>query len=211
MTRLLVLLLVLCVGCADEMHDENAHAGHDKPANEHAGHTTIPPPVEPALGAMSLYQLDTPWTDHTGSERSLASLAGVPVLVAMTYTSCQVSCPVILADLKRIETRLNQADFAARIVLLSLDPERDSPEVLSAFLEDKNLSERWILLRAPDDQVREMAALLGVSYRRTPDGEVSHSNIISVLDAGGNLVYQQLGLGAGKSDETALFLVNDEQ
>lgn len=209
MTRFLIVLILVFTGCTRSYHEGPENEEHSSSADVHTQHTTVLSPGEPALGAMSLYQLDTPWTDHTGSERDLSSFAGIPALFAMTYTSCQVSCPVILADLKRIGSRLEEADVEARIVLLSLDPERDSVETLAAFKQDKQLSERWILMRAPDDQVREMAALLGVSYRQTPDGEISHSNIISVLDAKGALVYQQLGQGAGKSDETARFLLHE--
>lgn len=208
MSRILFTLLLLFMGCADTPRGDQNAPIEAEDEHGHAEHGPTPAPTEPALGPLSLYQLDSPWTDDTGSERSLESLSGIPVLAAMTYTSCQVSCPVIVADLKRIETELNQAGVEARIVLFSLDPDRDTPQVLASFKEEKGLSSRWVLLRAPDDQVREMAALLGVNFRRTPDGEVAHANIISILDPGGQLIHQQLGLGAGKAVETASVLID---
>lgn len=209
MRRLLLILGLVLAGCSEPdardevVRDEAMHDTHASHAAEPA-----PAPAEPAIGDLSLYQLDAPWTDHAGASRTLESLAGEPVLVAMTYTLCQVSCPVILADLRRIESSLDAEGLEARIVLLSLDPDRDRPEQLAAYHQDKELSSRWTLFRAPDDQVREMAALLGVSYRRTPDGEVAHSNLISVLDAGGVLVHQQRGLGPGLAQGTIDFLTS---
>lgn len=210
MTRYLLVFCMLCAGCSTDRHESHEMEASPEVASEHASHGAIPAPVQPALGELSLYQLDTPWTDHAGNLTELRSLAGQPVLAAMTYTLCQVSCPVILADLKRIESELIEAGVDFRIVLFSLDPKRDTPEQLSTFRSEKRLSDRWVLLTAPDDQVREMAALLGVSYQRKADGEVSHSNIISVLDATGALAHQQLGLGAGKSNITARKLIEGD-
>ena len=211
MKSLIPILLITLVACAQPEHEMD----HEMPADmeampemDHSAHAAqpVPEPGEPTLGDLSLYQLESLWTDQNGQSRSLASLAGQPQLVAMTYTSCQVSCPVIVADLKRIEAALDRESIEAGITLFSLDPTRDTPEKLAAYAAEQGLSSRWTLLRAPDDQVREMAALLGVRYIRSQDGEYAHSNMISVLDEGGALAFQQKGLGPDLVTSTVAFI-----
>jgi protein SCO1/2 len=160
----------------------------------------------PALAEMSLYQVDTPWLNQRGEAVELSEMAGRIQLLAMTYTSCEVSCPVIVADLKRIEATLAEDGVEAGLVLLSLDPERDSPSTMAAFAERSRLSDSWTLLTAPADDVREMAALLGVRYREMQNGEFAHTNMISVLDPEGVLVHQQKGLGPDLTAGTVAFI-----
>ena len=57
------------------------------------------------------------------------------------------------------------------------------------------------LLTGKPDDVRELAALLGVNYRRDGRGQFSHSNIITVLNAQGEAAFQQVGLNKAP-DET---------
>jgi protein SCO1/2 len=54
--------------------------------------------------------------------------------------------------------------------------------------------ENWTLLRGGSDDVLELAALLGVRYKQDAKGQFSHSNIITVLNADGEIVHQQIGL-----------------
>jgi protein SCO1/2 len=52
----------------------------------------------------------------------------------------------------------------------------------------------WTLLSGQPDDVLELAALLGVQYRQTRAGQFAHSNVITVLNAKGEIVHQQVGL-----------------
>jgi protein SCO1/2 len=81
--------------------------------------------------------------------------------------------------------------------MVTIDPERDTPEILRAYAEAVRLDpERWTLLTAPDNTVLELAALLGVKYRRISDTDFSHSNVITILDQQGEIAHRQVGLGA---------------
>ena len=61
----------------------------------------------------------------------------------------------------------------------------------------------WTLMTGSDDQVLELAALLGVKYKRISDLDYSHSNIITVLNREGEIRHQQTGLGV-EPDEALL-------
>jgi protein SCO1 len=155
--------------------------------------------------ATSIFHAGSVWLDQEGRQRDLASLGGRVQVVSMVYTSCGWACPRILLDLKRIEDLVGP-DGADGVgyVLVTLDPERDSPERLAEFARGARLDpDRWTLLHGSDDAVLELAALLGVQYRRMPDGEVVHSSLITVLDGEGRIIHRQLGLEADPAPTVA--------
>jgi protein SCO1/2 len=122
----------------------------------------------------------------------------------MVYTSCAQACPAIVAEMKRVEASLGADAARVGFVLASMDPARDTPEKLAEFAGRAGLDPaRWSLLGAEDGDVLELAAVLGVQYRRLPDGEFTHSNMLTVLDANGEIVHRQLGLGEGTAETAA--------
>jgi len=151
----------------------------------------------------SIYLLDSTWTSDVGKPVKLSVFRGRPQLVAMFFTHCEYACPILVNDLQKLEQQLPPAlrekvDF----LLVSFDTQRDTPATLAAFREKKQLArERWALLRGGADDVRELAALLGVNYTPDSRGQFSHSNLITLLDAEGEVAFQQAGLG---QDATAL-------
>lgn len=147
---------------------------------------------------FSVYHVESTWTDQHGTERALRSLAGRVQVTAMVYTSCAYACPRIMMDMKRVEAELGP-EYADDVsfLIVSIDPERDTPERLAEFAAGSRLDpDRWTLLNGSGGDIRELAVLLGVQYRRTDPGEWVHSNVITILDRDGVVVHRQLGLGA---------------
>lgn len=169
------------------------------------GGSPPPQPAAPAaesagkslgLSEFSVYDLEMSWIDGAGQPRTLRSLAGRPQVLAMVYTRCAHTCPAILAEFKRMEAALPAAGDAPGFVLVSMDPERDTPARLAEFTASARLHPaRWTLLTGDAEGVRELAAVLGIRYRPEPGGEWSHSNAYLVLDADGRIVHRQEGLG----------------
>lgn len=145
----------------------------------------------------SVYALSASLVDQRGRAVGLDLFRGHPVLISMFYATCPDACPLLIADLQRMERELPpriKADL--RIVLVSLDPERDTPDALQALARARRVDEsRWRLLRAPEDTVRDIAALLGVKYRRLPDGSFNHSSVITLLDPDGAIVVRDDAMG----------------
>lgn len=163
-------------------------------------------PVEPASVAapaaaadFSVYELEARWRDQDGHDRALGSLRGKVQVVAMVYTNCTHTCPAIVAELKRLEAALDPAEHARTgFLLVSLDPDRDTPEQLKRFATSLRLHPAaWTLLTGDADAVRELAALLGIRYRAEADAQISHSNTYLVLDSDGRMVHRQGGVGSG--------------
>ncbi len=154
------------------------------------------------LPARSIYQLDAGWTTDAGGTFHLAELRGRPVVLAMFFTSCGYACPRIVADMTRIrETLPEGVRNRAMFVLVSFDDERDTVPMLHAYREQHELaSANWVLLRGAPGDIRELAAVLGVKYKRNAAGMFEHSNLITVLNADGEIVHQRSGLEGGLAE-----------
>lgn len=192
--------LALAAACATQPVAEQTRApltaasGPAASQAEHCAHHA-PPPATAPLPGRSLYHSTAALTDQRGQALGLAQLRGQPVLIGMFYSSCTSVCPMLIAQLQRIERTL-PADVRSgtRVLLVSLDPERDTPERLLALAKRHGVDEsRWRFTRTSESGVREIAALLGVSYRRLPDGEISHSPLIALVDQDGVVVERLVG------------------
>jgi len=155
------------------------------------------------ISDLSIYNLPSKWTNQNGQNIEMKDLRGKVLVMVMIYTSCKSACPRLVADMRNIESRLPaNIKENVKLVLVSIDPEVDTPKRLKAFsIENKMEANQWLFLRSTEENTREFAAVLAVNYKKIAPLEFSHSNIISVFNADGELVYQQEGLGVN-SDQT---------
>lgn len=146
----------------------------------------------------SIYQIDSSWADQNNKPVPIGALQGKVQVVAFVYTYCEHSCPTIIANLKRLDSQLSQQLRGdTQFALVSLDPVRDTPEVLKAFMDKHQLDQAyWRMLHGDPDDVLELAALIGVRYKPMDmEGkDIAHSNTITVLDRQGRIHYQMKGL-----------------
>jgi protein SCO1/2 len=167
-----------------------------------AQHAHPPAPGAAPPRSQSVYEASAALVDQRGQPVGLDLFRGHPVLVSMLYASCRDACPLLLADIQRIERELPPRVRAnLRVLLVSLDPERDTPEVLQALARARGVDEsRWRFVRAADPTVREISAVLGIKYRRMPDGSFNHSSVITLLDASGIIQSRAEGIGQPHAD-----------
>jgi protein SCO1/2 len=144
----------------------------------------------------SVYQLDSTWTSDASKKAKLGVLRGRPQVVAMFFASCQFTCPLTVNDMKNIEAALpDNVRTNIGFTLVSFDSKRDTPAALKNYRLAHGLSARnWTLLRSEPDDVRELAALLGVIYKQDANGDFAHSNLITVLNAEGEIIFQKQGV-----------------
>lgn len=144
----------------------------------------------------SLYQLESKWTSDVGKQLKLGVLRGRPQVVAMFFAQCEYACPLLVHHMKALEVALPESlRGKVEFLLVSFDTERDTAEALRAYRATHKLTaERWTLLRGSTDDVRELAALLGINFARDARGQFSHSNVITILDAEGEIAFQHTGL-----------------
>ena len=123
----LVLVLCLILGARGTTLAATAHAGH-------AGHVGHAEPPAAAYSPRSIYQVGSTWTTATAQPVRLGHLQGKVQVLAMGYTTCEAACPIIVSLMQRIESALPpELRSHVGFVLVTLDPERDTPGVLSAY------------------------------------------------------------------------------
>ena len=150
-----------------------------------------------ALASGSLYQSDVTLTNQNGRTFHLADLRGQPVLISMFYSSCQMVCPMIFETIRATLAKGGKpAQDGVRVVMITVDPERDSVGVLRKTAADHSAGDHWQLARADSSGTRAVAALLGVQYRRLADGDFNHSSTILLLDTDGRISARTNTLGA---------------
>ena len=148
-------------------------------------------PVSAApLPSDSVYQSPAQLTDAQSRRFAWSTQRGQPRLVSMFYTSCQFVCPMIVDGAKAMRQSLT-VDERARlaVTLISLDPKRDTPQVLARMQKERDLDPtHWTLARPEPQDVRAIAGLLGIRYRALADGEFNHTTVLVLLDAEGRVV-----------------------
>ena len=145
----------------------------------------------------SIFLLDSKWQNQDGKELHLKDLKGKNLVVVMIFTSCRTACPILVADMKKVHAKIEKDKLDdTSLVLISIDPTNDTPEVLKKFAAERNMDQApWMFLVSDEEATREFANVLAVKYKKISPIEFSHSNIISVFDRNGELVSQEEGSG----------------
>ena len=139
-----------------------------------------------ALPGDSVYQLQAALTDQHGRDLQWSDLRGQPQLVSMFYANCHVMCPLILQNAAALQKQLPD-DLRGRlgVAIITLDPERDTPQALATVARDHRTPEGWRYLRPDAGTVRALASVLDVRYRFREDGSINHTSVLVLLDAQG--------------------------
>lgn len=168
-----------------------------------------PRPPEPVLGAeperlstnpideRSLFLLDLDLEDEHGAPFELISARGHPTLVTFFYASCRTVCPRAISDVRALEAGLSaEARDGLRVVLVTLDPERDDAARLAGVANERGVPlDRWSLVRGSERDTRTLASTVGMTYRRTSDGEIAHAIVFTLLDGEGRTLVQSIDGG----------------
>ena len=158
----------------------------------------------PAAAPASLYDLHEKLVNQDNASVGLDVHRGNKVLVTMFYGSCKATCPLIIDTLRAVERKLDPSQRSdLRVLLISFDPARDTPAALREVATSRHIdTRRWTLAQADEAAVRRIAAALEIQYRRLPDGQFSHANVITVLGGDGEIAARSTGLG--HADEVLL-------
>ena len=152
-----------------------------------------PPPPVPA---DSFYTLEVDLVNQAGAEPPLSVRRGHPTLVSMIYASCPMACPILMNDLKRLESELSpETREQTRVLLITLDPTEDGPKELAQVAKDYDVdTTRWQLVRGSELDTRTMAEQLDVTFALRADGEMDHTSLIALLNQEGQIMDSLFGL-----------------
>jgi protein SCO1/2 len=95
-----------------------------------------------------------------------------------------------------IQNRL-RSDFGSKVsfVSITVDPERDTPEVLKRYAEaHKANATGWVFLTGTQAEIRDVAKRYGIYYKKTRRGDVDHTFLTSIADQSGILRVQYMGV-----------------
>lgn len=143
----------------------------------------------------SIFNLESKWVKQNKDSISLKDLSNKITVAAMVFTHCESACPRIVADLQRIEKAFTNEELKnIQFLLISMDPERDTPARFVEFAKEHQLNDNWICISSSGEATMEMANVLNVRIKKLSDGGFDHSNMIHLIDKNGNIVFQQNGL-----------------
>jgi protein SCO1 len=129
-------------------------------------------------------------TSHEGKAVRLSDLRGTPLIVFFGFAHCPTVCPAALQELRQLE-RQHKAELGkARIVIISVDGERDTPAAMAEWL--KPISKNFLGLTGSPAKVREIAREFSAAFYKTPGKTpdeylVEHNAQIFVVNPRGQL------------------------
>ncbi len=161
-------------------------------------------PDKPQFKSIDLtgadYAKDFALTDQNGKTRSIKDFAGKVVVVFFGFTQCPDVCPTSMADLAGIKKSLGADGDKLQAVFISVDPERDTPDILKAYMG--NFDPTFLALRPSAEQLPLIAKDFKIYYKKVEGRTASsysmdHSAGHYVYDPQGRLrLYNRYGSGA---------------
>jgi protein SCO1/2 len=138
-------------------------------------------------------------TDHNGQRRSLADFKGKVVVVFFGFTHCPDVCPTTMLELAHVAKELGPDASRLQVLMVTVDPERDTPEVLRQYVPSFHPS--FLALHGSRDDIARTAKEFKVYFHKQPQQggsyTVDHSAGTYVLDTRGRLrLFASYGVGA---------------
>ena len=115
-------------------------------------------------GAEYARQLNLP--DASGKPRTLADFAGKVVVVFFGFTQCPDVCPTTLAEIAEIKAKLGADGAKVQAVFVTVDPERDTPEIIGAYVAA--FGRDFVALRGTLEQTQATAKEFKVFFAKVP-------------------------------------------
>ncbi|HMQ11795.1 MAG TPA: SCO family protein [Oligoflexia bacterium] len=186
-------VFLICILLASSTLASN---GDEANKNNHKHHTNMEMKTEDTLPEMSIFQLDSKWTNQEGKTIQLKDLSSQPTIFAMVYTSCGYACPIITSTMLDLEKKMEKIKISnVKFLLISFDPEKDTSKQLKEYAKKRKMNlNKWMLITSDNATVQELAVVLGVNYKKLQNGDIAHSNIIFLMDQSGVIKNKVVGL-----------------
>jgi protein SCO1/2 len=160
-------------------------------SNHHAMPEEAPEMRLPIIGEAPDFDL----TSQDGKRVTLNDFRGKVLAVTFIFTNCPDICPTLTLNMAQVQAKLG-ADFGRTIAFVSItiDPERDTPEVLKdyadAFGADLNA---WAFLTGDPAALKKVEQGYGVFAEKAVGGGIDHTLLTSIVDKRGVLRVQYIG------------------
>jgi protein SCO1/2 len=148
-----------------------------------------PKPPLPVFGQVPAFQL----VDERGAPYTAGSLQGHTTVVDFIFTRCPSSCPRLTKRMGELQARLAKDGSGVRLASFSVDPENDTPAVLSQYAAKAGADlDRWTFVTGPvDDVIKTVVQGFKVSAakvaRGAEDYDVTHGDWFVLVDRAGQI------------------------
>lgn len=115
------------------------------------------------------YAKDFSLTDFNGKQRTLADFRGKVVAIFFGYTQCPDVCPTTMMELENVMKQLGPLSDKVQVLFVTIDPERDTPELLSKYVPA--FDPRFLGLRGDAAATEKVAKEFHVFYQKVPGRE----------------------------------------
>ena len=139
-------------------------------------------------------------TDQNGQQRSLKDFSGKVVVVFFGFTQCPDVCPTTMVELAQVKKSLGANGDKLQVVLISVDPERDTPEILKAYMT--NFDPSFLALRPTLPELAAVAKEFKIYYKKVEGSapgsySMDHTAGSYVFDGKGHIrLFTRYGSGA---------------
>lgn len=146
------------------------------------------------------YAKDFALPDVNGQTKTLADFKGKAVVLFFGFAQCPDVCPTTMAEVASAKKSLGKDADKVTAVFITVDPERDTPQVLKAYMESFDPS--FTALRGTPEQTAALAKAFKIYYKKvegkTPTSyTIDHTAASFVYDPQGKLrLYTRYGMGA---------------
>ncbi|MDM0069788.1 SCO family protein [Variovorax sp. J31P207] len=159
--------------------------------------------AKPSFNAVDItgadYARDFSLTDADGKVRTLADFKGKAVVLFFGYAQCPDVCPTTMSEMAQVKQQLGADGDKLQVVFVTVDPARDTPEVMKAYMGAFDPS--FVALIPTPDQLAAVAKDFKVYFKKV-DGKtptsysMDHSAASFVYDPQGRLrLYARYGAG----------------
>ena len=128
--------------------------------------------------------------DFNGRLRTLEDFRGKVVVLFFGFTHCPDICPTTMTDLKKTMNLLKEKASAIQVIFITLDPARDTEDVLKKFIPTFNSS--FLGLTGSESEIDKVTTQFKIFYNKVNDGSkagytIDHSAGLYVIDKSGNV------------------------
>ncbi|OXT01951.1 hypothetical protein B7H23_03145 [Notoacmeibacter marinus] len=141
--------------------------------------------------------------DHNGDPITEKSLEGQPAAIFFGFTHCPEVCPTTLYEMANWLDRLGEDGESIRAFFVTVDPERDTPEMMKSYVE--NFTDRITGITGDPEKVAELKKAWRIYARKVPleDGDytMDHTASVLLIDSQGRF---KGTIAYGESSDTAV-------
>jgi protein SCO1/2 len=145
----------------------------------------------PKIGAAPDFTL----TNQDSNSFSLRDTRGKVTVVTFIFTTCSDTCPMLTAKLVGIQRKLGSDAPEVMFAAITVDPLNDTPPVLKRYAQAHSAdTARFSFLTGSLNEIEEVTRRYAIYQKKQPGGSVDHTFLTSIVDRGGTLRVQYLGV-----------------